>query len=70
VIDLVSAPETSRARTLRELHELVAALDRRVPRVERAGEISIARAAAALRAEAMKRIEQVERDGAADVDVP
>jgi hypothetical protein len=40
----------------RELHELVAALDRRVPRVERAGETDIAREAAALRAKALKRL--------------
>jgi hypothetical protein len=32
------------------LHELIAALDRRVPQVERAGEASIARDAAELKA--------------------
>jgi hypothetical protein len=51
-----------RAQTVRELHELVAALDRRVPHVERAGELSIARAAAALKAEALLRIEALERE--------
>jgi hypothetical protein len=30
--------ETGRERTTRELHELIAALDRRVPQIERAGE--------------------------------
>ena len=56
---------TARARTVRELKELIAALDRRVPQVQRAGEVSIARAAAALKAEAVKRIEELERETAA-----
>ena len=41
---------------VRELRELIAALDRRVPRVEKAGEPFIARDAAALRAKAVKRL--------------
>jgi hypothetical protein len=45
------------------LRELIAALDRRVPQVQRAGEIAIARDAAALRARAVKRLEELERDG-------
>jgi hypothetical protein len=48
---------------VRELLELIAALDRRVPRVERAGEAAIARDAAELKRRAMKRIEELERDG-------
>jgi hypothetical protein len=40
----------------RELEELIAALDRRVPRVEQAGEAAIARDAAALRAKAFSRL--------------
>ncbi len=43
----------------RELQELIAALDRRVPRVERAGEESIARDAAALRAKAVRRLAEI-----------
>jgi hypothetical protein len=43
----------------RELEELIAALDRRVPRVEQAGERSIARDAAALRAKAVKRLSEL-----------
>ena len=39
----------------REIEELIAALDRRVQRVERAGEAAIARDAAALRAKAFDR---------------
>ena len=49
---------------VRELVELIAALDRRVPRVERAGEASIARDAAALKARALQRIEELEREPA------
>jgi hypothetical protein len=56
---------SSRARTVRELNELIAALDRRVPHVERVGEISIARTASALRSEALKRIEELELEAAA-----
>ena len=43
----------------RELEELIAALDRRVPRVERAGEAAIARDAAALREKAVQRLAQL-----------
>ena len=59
--------ETARRRTVRKLHELIAALDSRVPQVQRAEEDSIARAAAALRTEAGQRIEELEREAAADV---
>ena len=48
-------------QAIRELLELIAALDRRVPHVERAGEAGIANDAAALRARAFKRIEELER---------
>ena len=44
------------------LEELIAALDRRVPRVEQAGEAGIARDAAALRAKAVKRLAELIRD--------
>ena len=43
----------------RELEELIAALDRRVPRVEQAGEAAIARDAAALREKAFKRLSKL-----------
>ena len=45
---------------LRELHELIAALDRRVPHIERAGEEAIARDAAVLREQAMTRLKEPE----------
>jgi len=41
------------------LEELIAALDRRVPRVEQAGEAGIAHDAAALRAKAVKRLTEL-----------
>jgi hypothetical protein len=43
-----------------ELHELIAALDRRVPRVEEAGEAAIARDAAALREKAVQRLRELD----------
>jgi hypothetical protein len=60
--------ETARERTLRELQELIAALDRRVPRIERTGEVAIAQASAELRTAAMKRTEELEREIAAEGD--
>jgi hypothetical protein len=60
--------DRGRARIVRELHELIDALDRRVPHVERVGEMAIARAAAALRDEALKRIATLEREADADAD--
>ena len=47
-----------------ELQELIAALDRRVPRVEQAGEAAIARDAAALRDKAIKRLAMMLADDA------
>jgi hypothetical protein len=44
-----------------DLRELIAALDRRVPSLERDGECDIARDAQALRRAALKRIAEVER---------
>jgi hypothetical protein len=67
VIDPMPHVTTDRARIVRELQELIAALDRRVPQVHRMGELAIARAAEALRAEALDRIEELERDAVIDV---
>jgi hypothetical protein len=47
------------AERARELEELIAALDRRVPHVERAGEAEIAQEAASLRAKAVRRLEEL-----------
>jgi hypothetical protein len=52
-------------RLVRRLLELIAALDRRVPHVERPGEAAIARDAAALKVLALKRIAELERDSRA-----
>jgi hypothetical protein len=49
---------------IRALHELIAALDRRRPRVERAGEASVARDAAALKAKAIERLAELEQAAA------
>jgi len=54
----------TRSAAVRELLELIAALGRRAPHVQRAGEASIARDAAALKARALKRIEELEREPA------
>lgn len=54
----------------RELEELIAALDRRVPRVEQAGEADIARDAAALRAKAVDRLAKLLCEGAVSPDLP
>jgi hypothetical protein len=43
----------------RALEELIEALDRRVAQIERAGEATIARDAAALRAQAVRRLAEL-----------
>lgn len=53
--------DVSTAGIVAALRELIAALDRRVPHVERVGEIQIARDAAILRREAVRRIEELTR---------
>jgi hypothetical protein len=50
----------SASELARELQDLIAALDRRVARDEQAGEVAIAREAAALRAGAVERPELAE----------
>ena len=47
---------------IRHLRELIAALDKRVPRIERVGEASIARDAAALRKKALERLAELQAD--------
>ena len=66
VIGYPRRTETHRERTVRELHELIEALDRRVPQVQRVGEVAIARAAAALRIAAIKRIDELEGEASDD----
>ena len=50
------------AAMLADLYQLVEALDRRVPRLERLGEAQIAHDAAALRERAVSLIHQIEGD--------
>jgi hypothetical protein len=47
---------------IRHLRELTAALDRRVPRIERVGEANIAREAAALKKKALERLAELQAD--------
>lgn len=54
--------ESNRNRLVRELRELIAALDRRVPHIEREGEVQIALDAAALRARAVARLAALEEE--------
>ena len=58
---VVSTTFDSTQTLIDELRELVDALDRRVPRLERAGETAIARDAARLRNEAVKRLAKLEQ---------
>jgi hypothetical protein len=46
---------------VQDLRELIAALDRRMPRIEREGERAIARDAQGLKRAALKRICELER---------
>lgn len=57
--DQQQTPGSSRDGIIAALGELIEALDRRVPHIERMGEAQIAREAAALRREALKRIERL-----------
>ena len=54
--------DVDRASAQRHLRELIAALDRRLPHVERCGEVEIARAAAALRKKAEQRLADLEAE--------
>jgi hypothetical protein len=57
------------AQLAHALHELIAALDRRAPRIEQAGEASTSRAAAALRATALERLGGLAGRDASEADV-
>jgi hypothetical protein len=54
----------NRAERARDLQELIAALDRRLPNMERSGEQAIARDAAALRAKAVARLAELMEEDA------
>jgi hypothetical protein len=55
-----AADEADRQRAIRHLRQLVDALNRRVPHVERVGEATIARDAAELMKKALKRLKALE----------
>jgi hypothetical protein len=57
---ITPANVTDLRTTMQTLVELIAAIDKRLPQVERAGESAIANAAVALRAEALTRIGEIE----------
>lgn len=52
--------EIDQKEQIRRLRELIAALERRVPRLEREGEVHIAYEAAALKRKALDRIAELE----------
>ena len=52
----------SLAETVVQLNDLIRALDRRLPQVQRSGESAIADAAVRLRLEARKRIDELEAE--------
>ena len=56
---------------IQDLQELIDAIDRRLPQVQRAGEAAVANAAMRLRLEASARIAELERHSAiAPADLP
>ena len=55
-------PTSTLTATRAQLSELIAALDRRLPQVQRSGEQVIVNAAVRLRMEAEKRIAELDRD--------
>lgn len=55
--------ETERKRVIEALHELIEALDRRIPDMTRAGEIEIQEQAAELKQRAVRRLQELTRDG-------
>jgi hypothetical protein len=61
--DVHKVANLTRQQIIENLRELITALGRRVPRLERAGEAGIARDAAALKHEALARIATLERSG-------
>ena len=53
--------DAERQRAIRHLRQLIDALNRRVPHIERAGEAAIARDAADLMKQALKRLKALEK---------
>jgi hypothetical protein len=55
------ATEVGRESLIQHLRELIAALDARVPHLERTGETQIADEAIALRTKAVRRLSEIDR---------
>ncbi len=53
--------DAERQRAIRHLRQLIDALNRRVPHIERVGEAAIARDAAELMKQALKRLKALEK---------
>lgn len=62
MVAAMRTPTSSLTATRAQISELIAAIDRRLPQVQRAGEAGIANAAVRLRMEAEKRIGELDRD--------
>jgi hypothetical protein len=56
-----SNDDAERKRAIRHLRQLIDALNRRVPHIERVGEAKIARDAAELMKQALKRLKALEK---------
>ena len=56
-----SSDDAERQRAIRHLRQLIDALNRRVPHIDRAGEAAIARDAAELMKQALKRLKALEK---------
>ena len=61
-VPVTAHPGAFLADVATQLHELIEAIDRRLPQVQRAGEATIANAAVRLRVEAVKRLSEIERE--------
>jgi hypothetical protein len=70
--DVFPASLASLSDTVDQLTDLITALDRRLPQVQRTGESAIADAALRLRSEATKRITEIEQEivGRQSLDSP
>ncbi len=55
--------QADRQRAIRHLRQLIDALNRRVPHIERVGEAKIARDAAELMEKALERLHELEKSG-------
>jgi hypothetical protein len=61
-LPMTTQPAAFLADVVAQLQELIDAIDRRLPQVQRAGEATIANAAVRLRLEAVKRLSEIERE--------